>query len=128
MATHGLLLTLGGAPETKHRITIPDSEAPGVDGFLPGEYHPSIPTPIDDVPGMTLERARRLDADPSVHLKLVSLGAAAEKAAAKAAEQAAAAALEAEENAAAEALAAEAAALAEAEAAQSASESNETGE
>lgn len=72
MATHGLLLTLGGAPEVPHRVTLPDFESKG-DGFLPGEYHPSVPTPIDAVPGMTLERARKLDADESVPLKLVSL-------------------------------------------------------
>lgn len=119
MANHGLLLTLGGAPLTPHRITIPDSEAPGVDGFLPGEYHPTIPTPLDDVPGMTLERARKLDADPSVHLKLVDLDPKAAEAAAKA---------EAERLAAEEAASAEAAVLAEAEAAAQAAKDAETGE
>lgn len=69
---HGLLLTLGGAPEVPHRVTLPDYESTG-DGFLPGEYHPSIPTPLEAVPGMTLERARKLDEAKDVPLKLVTI-------------------------------------------------------
>lgn len=58
----GLILDLGGAPSTPHVI-------PGV----PGLWHPDRPTPVGGPGELPPEEARRLDADPGTHLRLVDI-------------------------------------------------------
>jgi hypothetical protein len=64
----GLLLDLPGAAAAPHAI-------PGI----PGEFRPDTPTPVGGPGEIPLEQARALDANPAVHLKLVSLGGDATK-------------------------------------------------
>lgn len=58
--TQGLILDVPGAPSTPHFI-------PGVQGL----YRPQIPTPLEGL--MTIEKAREIDADDSIPLKLAPI-------------------------------------------------------
>jgi len=59
---HGLVLSLGGAPATPHRVD--DVE---------GLFVPGVPTPVGGDGEVGLDAARALDADPSVPLSLVKV-------------------------------------------------------
>lgn len=61
-AVKGLRLTLPGAPDVPHFV-------PGVQGM----YSPSTPTPVGGDGELSLDEAKRLDADKSVPLELVDV-------------------------------------------------------
>lgn len=61
-AVKGLRLTLPGAPDVPHFV-------PGVQGM----YSPSTPTPVGGDGELSLDEAKRLDADASVPLELVDV-------------------------------------------------------
>lgn len=57
----GVILDLPNAPLTPHTIS-------GIDG----EYHPAVPTPLDECP-FTLEQAQAWHGDPAFPLAVVEL-------------------------------------------------------
>lgn len=59
-----LVLDLGGAPTAPHWV-------PGV----PGLFYPDLPTIVGGPGEVTLERAREVDSDPGMPLKLVDVPA-----------------------------------------------------
>lgn len=66
---YGLMLDLGGAPNTPHWV-------PGVAGL----FRPDVATVVGGPGEVTLDRAREVDADPGVPLKLVKVPAGEVKA------------------------------------------------
>lgn len=65
----GLRLTLGGAPASPHVVQ-----------GVPGLYRPDAPTPVGGEGELSLEEAKRLDADAGVPLELVTIKKADEEA------------------------------------------------
>lgn len=60
MSEHGLILDLGGAPDTGLMVQ-------GI-----GHFNPVTPTPLEDC-NVSLEDAQKYDADPGCPLKLVKI-------------------------------------------------------
>lgn len=63
-----LVLSLGNAPNTPHRVGDPP---------IPGYYVPGVPTPVGGPGECSVEQAKALDGDPDFPVELVQVDAAA---------------------------------------------------